>query len=140
MIPTLGYAARSATTPFGPFNFERRNPGAEDVRIDILFCGVCHSDLHTARGEWGGTVYPCVPGHEIVGRVVEVGRRMGRKNVRTDDPVERIDTKILEVVLALERADGLVPGLRLMAYLEAAPVPSARPPATPSTPHSAGGR
>jgi uncharacterized zinc-type alcohol dehydrogenase-like protein len=73
MIPTLGYAARSATTPLGPFKFERRDPGADDVRIDILFCGVCHSDLHTARGEWDGTVYPCVPGHEIVGRVVESG-------------------------------------------------------------------
>lgn len=73
MIPTLGYAARSATTPFAPFSFERRDPGADDVRIDILFCGVCHSDLHTARGEWAGTVYPCVPGHEIVGRVAESG-------------------------------------------------------------------
>ena len=73
MIPTLGYAARSATTPFGPFTFDRRDPGTDDVRIDILFCGVCHSDLHTARGEWPGTVYPNVPGHEIVGRVVEAG-------------------------------------------------------------------
>ena len=73
MIPTVGYAATGADAPFGPFNFERRDPGSRDVRIDILFCGVCHSDLHTARSEWPGTVYPCVPGHEIVGRVVEVG-------------------------------------------------------------------
>ncbi len=73
MIPTVGYAVPSADAPFGPFNFERRDPGVRDVRIDILFCGVCHSDLHTARSEWPGTVYPCVPGHEIVGRVIEVG-------------------------------------------------------------------
>ncbi len=67
------YAAHSAATPLAPFSFERRDPGANDVAIDILFCGVCHSDLHTARGEWGGTAYPCVPGHEIVGRVTAVG-------------------------------------------------------------------
>jgi uncharacterized zinc-type alcohol dehydrogenase-like protein len=73
MIPTIGYAAPSADAPFDVFKFERRDTGARDVRIDILFCGVCHSDLHTARGEWGGTVYPVVPGHEIVGRVVEAG-------------------------------------------------------------------
>jgi uncharacterized zinc-type alcohol dehydrogenase-like protein len=67
------YAAQSASTPLAPFSFERRDPGAKDVAIDILFCGVCHSDLHTAKGEWGGTLYPCVPGHEIVGRVSAVG-------------------------------------------------------------------
>jgi uncharacterized zinc-type alcohol dehydrogenase-like protein len=68
-----GYAAQSADTPLAPFSFERRDPQANDVAIDILFCGVCHSDLHTARGEWDGTLYPCVPGHEIVGRVTAVG-------------------------------------------------------------------
>jgi uncharacterized zinc-type alcohol dehydrogenase-like protein len=73
MIPTLAYAAPSATAPLEPFSFSRRDPTPHDVRIDILFCGVCHSDLHTARGEWPGTVYPVVPGHEIVGRVAEVG-------------------------------------------------------------------
>ncbi|CAA9524706.1 MAG: Alcohol dehydrogenase [uncultured Sphingosinicella sp.] len=67
------YAAQSADTPLAPFSFERRDPGPADVAIDILFCGVCHSDLHTARSEWGGTLYPCVPGHEIVGRVTAVG-------------------------------------------------------------------
>jgi uncharacterized zinc-type alcohol dehydrogenase-like protein len=67
------FAAQSAETPLAPFSFERRDPGARDVAIDILFCGVCHSDLHTARGEWDGTLYPCVPGHEIVGRVTAVG-------------------------------------------------------------------
>ena len=73
MIKTAGYAAPSADAPFGPLTFQRRDTGARDVRIDILFCGVCHSDLHTARGEWPGTVYPCIPGHEIVGRVIEAG-------------------------------------------------------------------
>ena len=67
------YAVSSPTSRFAPFSFERRNPGPNDVAIDILFCGVCHSDLHTARAEWGGTLYPCVPGHEIVGRVSSLG-------------------------------------------------------------------
>ncbi|MGA3067091.1 MAG: NAD(P)-dependent alcohol dehydrogenase [Tepidisphaeraceae bacterium] len=73
MANTLGYAARSAVSELGPFQFERRTPGARDVQIDILFCGVCHSDLHMARNEWKSTVYPVVPGHEIVGRVTQVG-------------------------------------------------------------------
>jgi uncharacterized zinc-type alcohol dehydrogenase-like protein len=67
------YAAHSADTPFTPFSLERRDVGPDDVAIEILYCGVCHSDLHTARSEWGGTLYPCVPGHEIVGRVTAVG-------------------------------------------------------------------
>jgi alcohol dehydrogenase (NADP+) len=70
---TKAYAAQSGTSPLGPFALERREPKATDVQIEILFCGVCHSDLHTVRDEWGGTVYPCVPGHEIVGRVTKVG-------------------------------------------------------------------
>jgi len=73
MSRALAYAAFDKTSPFGPFGIERREPGPRDVQIDILFCGVCHSDLHTARSEWKGTVYPCVPGHEIVGRVGVVG-------------------------------------------------------------------
>ncbi len=68
-----GYAAQAATTPLAPFSFERRAPGPRDVVIEILHCGVCHSDLHTVRSEWGATAYPCVPGHEIVGRVRAVG-------------------------------------------------------------------
>ncbi|HEY0791575.1 MAG TPA: NAD(P)-dependent alcohol dehydrogenase [Chthoniobacterales bacterium] len=68
-----GYAAENQTSPLGPFSFQRRNPGPTDVQIEILYCGVCHSDLHTARNEWRGTVYPCVPGHEIVGRVLKTG-------------------------------------------------------------------
>ncbi len=77
-MQTHGYAAHSADTPFAPFTFDRREPGPTDVAIDILFCGVCHSDLHTARSEWGGTLYPCVPGHEIVGRVTAVGSKVSR--------------------------------------------------------------
>ncbi|PTQ13164.1 hydroxyacid dehydrogenase [Sphingomonas oleivorans] len=73
MITAQGYAAQSSDTPLAPFTFERRALRPNDVRIDILYCGVCHSDLHTARGEWPGTLYPCVPGHEIVGRVTETG-------------------------------------------------------------------
>src|SRR5512137_3128467 len=78
MIPSKGYAAQSATTPLAPFAFDRRDPGPADVQIQILYCGVCHSDLHTARGEWGGTRYPCVPGHEIVGRVTHAGGQVGK--------------------------------------------------------------
>lgn len=70
---TLAYGNFSADKPLKKMNITRRQPGAHDVRIHIAFCGVCHSDLHQARGEWAGTVYPCVPGHEIVGRVTEVG-------------------------------------------------------------------
>lgn len=72
-MPTNAYAASSARAPLAPFSFERRDPLPRDVAIDIAFCGVCHSDVHTVRGEWDGTRYPCVPGHEIVGRVTAVG-------------------------------------------------------------------
>ena len=73
MIPTQGYAATSATSPLGPWSFERRDPGPRDVQIEILYCGICHSDLHMVRGDWGEIAYPQVPGHEIIGRVVAVG-------------------------------------------------------------------
>ncbi|MEZ2321151.1 MAG: NAD(P)-dependent alcohol dehydrogenase [Microcoleus sp.] len=72
-MKTNAYAAQNATNPLAPFNFQRRDVGKHDVAIEILYCGVCHSDLHTARNEWQNTTYPCVPGHEIVGRVVKVG-------------------------------------------------------------------
>jgi uncharacterized zinc-type alcohol dehydrogenase-like protein len=72
-LKTNSYAAQNATTPLAPFNFQRRDPGAHDVQIQILYCGVCHSDVHIVRNEWHGTTYPCVPGHEIIGRVVKVG-------------------------------------------------------------------
>ena len=73
MMKTNSYAAQDAKTPLAPYVLQRRDPGANDVQIDILFCGVCHSDLHTVRSEWEGTIYPSVPGHEIVGRVMQVG-------------------------------------------------------------------
>jgi uncharacterized zinc-type alcohol dehydrogenase-like protein len=73
MPNAIGYAATAADSGMSAFHFERRALRPDDVRIDILFCGVCHSDLHTARNDWGGTIYPCCPGHEIVGRVSAVG-------------------------------------------------------------------
>ena len=73
MTTALAWAAHSADGDFAPFSFERRALGPNDVRIDILYCGICHSDVHFARGEWGDPNYPCVPGHEIVGRVSAVG-------------------------------------------------------------------
>ncbi len=73
MSKVIGYAAHSAEEALVPFNFERRELGVKDIQIEILFCGVCHSDLHTARNEWQNATYPVVPGHEIVGRVIGVG-------------------------------------------------------------------
>lgn len=73
MNSTLGWAATAATDPLSRFVFERRTPRSDDVVIDIMFCGVCHSDIHTARSEWPWTTYPIVPGHEIVGRVSQLG-------------------------------------------------------------------
>jgi alcohol dehydrogenase (NADP+) len=73
MTSTKSYAAQSAATPLAPWTFDRRDPKPHDVQIEILYCGVCHSDLHTVRNEWGNAIYPVVPGHEIVGRVTAVG-------------------------------------------------------------------
>ena len=73
MISTKGYAVQNPTSLLYPFKFERREPGVYDVLIEILYCGVCHSDIHQVRNEWGGSKYPMVPGHEIVGKVVKVG-------------------------------------------------------------------
>ena len=81
MTPALGYAGQSPTDPLKPFNFERRDPTARDVAIEILYCGVCHSDLHTVRNEWGGCNYPCIPGHEIVGRVTKVGSGVTKSKI-----------------------------------------------------------
>jgi uncharacterized zinc-type alcohol dehydrogenase-like protein len=69
----LGYATHSPTDDLAPYRFERREPRADDVVIEILYCGVCHSDIHNARNDWGGATYPMVPGHEIIGRVIGVG-------------------------------------------------------------------
>ena len=81
MLPTRGYAAKSPTSLLEPFNFERREPGPHDVLVEILYCGICHSDIHQARDEWGGSIFPMVPGHEIVGRVARVGSQVTRFKV-----------------------------------------------------------
>src|SRR5512132_948668 len=73
-----GYAAQSAISPIAPFRFERREPRADDVVIEILYCGVCHSDIHNVRNDWGNATYPMVPGHEIIGRVTAVGAEVTR--------------------------------------------------------------
>jgi len=76
MSVTKAYAALNATTPLTPFSFLRRAPGPQEIEIDIAYCGICHTDIHHARNEWHGTTYPCVPGHEIVGRVNRAGGRV----------------------------------------------------------------
>ena len=81
MIPVNSYAAMSSNTPLEAYNFERRAVGPDDVQIDILFCGVCHSDLHQVKNEWGGSQYPMVPGHEIVGTVLSVGTNVTKFKV-----------------------------------------------------------
>src|SRR5512142_2760341 len=81
MMKTKAYAAPSARSPLAPFEIVRREPGDHDVLVDIAYCGVCHSDVHQARDEWGASVFPMVPGHEIVGRVARVGRQVKRFRV-----------------------------------------------------------
>ncbi len=73
MVRTKAFAAQDAISTMGPWNFERRAIGPKDVQIEILYCGVCHSDLHQVRNEWGNSTYPMVPGHEIVGRISKIG-------------------------------------------------------------------
>ncbi|HXE42624.1 MAG TPA: alcohol dehydrogenase catalytic domain-containing protein, partial [Candidatus Baltobacteraceae bacterium] len=74
MFDAKAYAALNAKSPLAPFTIQRREPRDTDIQIQILYCGVCHSDLHIVRNEWGETKYPIVPGHEIVGRVTHVGK------------------------------------------------------------------
>lgn len=78
MIKAKAYGASSATTPLAPMTIDRRDPKPDEILIEIDYCGVCHSDIHTVRSEWGPTPYPCVPGHEIVGRVVQAGKKVKR--------------------------------------------------------------
>lgn len=78
MLSTHGYATSGSTAKLESFDFERREVGAGDVLIEIMFCGVCHSDIHQARGEWGNSIYPMVPGHEIVGRIRRVGAEVSK--------------------------------------------------------------
>lgn len=76
MMKTPAYAAADAASPLAPFTIDRREPGPHDVVIDILYCGVCHSDIHQARDEWGTSIFPMVPGHEIIGLVQQVGKKV----------------------------------------------------------------
>jgi alcohol dehydrogenase (NADP+) len=85
MLTCTGFGATSATSPLASLTFNRRDVGPNDVAIDIAFCGVCHSDLHVARNEWQNTIFPCVPGHEIIGHVSAVGS--GVKNFKVGDTV-----------------------------------------------------
>lgn len=84
MIQSWGYAAQQTNAPLAPFQFERRDPGPNDVVLDITYCGICHSDIHQVRDEWGGSIFPMVPGHEIVGIVSKVGKDV--KRFREGDP------------------------------------------------------
>jgi uncharacterized zinc-type alcohol dehydrogenase-like protein len=81
MIETKGYAAQDAKTALAPWSFQRREVEADDVQINILYCGVCHSDLHQIRNEWGGSLFPMVPGHEIIGRVSKIGNKVKKFKV-----------------------------------------------------------
>lgn len=81
MLPTKAYAVQNETSPLAPFEFHRRAVGDHDILIEIQYCGVCHSDIHQARGEWGNSIYPMVPGHEIVGRVAQAGSKVTLFNV-----------------------------------------------------------
>jgi alcohol dehydrogenase (NADP+) len=80
-LRTAAYAATSAQSPLAPFAIERREPGLYDVLIEILYCGICHSDIHTVRNEWRNAIYPCVPGHEIIGRVTRIGQNVNKWKV-----------------------------------------------------------
>src|SRR5262245_9023005 len=75
------YAAASPTSAVAPFSFDRKEPKENEVKIEILYCGVCHTDIHIVKNEWNNTIYPVVPGHEIVGKVVAVGNRVKKFKV-----------------------------------------------------------
>lgn len=81
MIATKGYAAQTKDSGLAPWNFQRRELGPHDVQFDISYCGVCHSDIHQVRGEWGNSIFPMVPGHEIVGHVVAIGSEVKKFKV-----------------------------------------------------------
>ena len=80
MLSTRGYASKSPMSTLEPFKFERRDLSPHDVLIEILYCGICHSDIHQARDEWGCSIFPMVPGHETVGRLARVGSAVTRFN------------------------------------------------------------
>src|ERR687897_237601 len=78
MIPVYGYAAQQAKTSLSQYSFERRDPRNHDIVVDIQYCGICHTDIHQVNDEWGGSIFPMVPGHEIVGIVTKVGANVSR--------------------------------------------------------------
>jgi alcohol dehydrogenase (NADP+) len=80
-MKSYGYAAHDPKSPLVPFDFEHRDPGPDDIAIEIAYSGICHSDIHQARDEWGGSIYPMVPGHEIVGHVISVGANVTKFKV-----------------------------------------------------------
>jgi uncharacterized zinc-type alcohol dehydrogenase-like protein len=81
MLKTSAYAAAHARAPLAPFTIERREPRSHDVLIEILYCGICHSDIHQVRDEWGGGIFPMVPGHEIAGKVVKIGDKVQKRKL-----------------------------------------------------------
>ena len=81
MTKAIGYAANHSFSRLKPLEFDRAEPKANEVDIEVMFCGVCHSDIHQVKNEWSNTVYPCMPGHEIVGRVTRVGGSVSRHKV-----------------------------------------------------------
>ena len=103
-ITTPAYAAQSATSPLAPFTIERRKPQSHDVLIDILYCGVCHSDIHMARNDFGFSIFPLVPGHEIIGRVVDGGESVmtghAGKDPRFRD-IESVNNLLLKSILCV---------------------------------------
>ena len=105
-MTTKAYGAHAADKPLQALDIERRAPGPQDVQIEIAYCGVCHSDLHTVRSEWGGTLYPCVPGHEIVGHVSAVGSEV--TGFKVGDTVCHLDAPALVAGLL-----GIVAGMAL---------------------------
>ena len=115
-ISARGYAAFDPTSPLGPFSFSRRAPGPRDVQIEILYCGVCHSDLHTVKSEWHGTTYPCIPGHEILGRVVQC-RRPGHEVQDGRHCGRRVPGRLLPHLSRLSRRTrAVLPGPATFTY------------------------
>ena len=119
MIPVNGYAAARSEAPLAPHSFERRDPRQRDLLIDIRFCGVCHSDIHQARDEWGGSIFPMVPGHEIAGVVSRVGSAVKKFKVGDAVGVEQGEKVV-------RSPDGHGRGVRLERDAVAAVIASAR--------------
>ena len=120
MIPTPAYAAAAAKAALAPFSIDRREPGPHEVLIDIAYCGVCHSDIHQARYEWGdavGAIFPMVPGHEIVGTVTRVGGSVTKWKVG-DVRRRRLLRGLVSRVRTLPRRRGAVLPRRHVSHLQ----------------------